>query len=487
MDTNAGSSWEPLAKLVSNLKLLPLIESSELVWPSRLDIQLMAPTYETDLHKMKTLLEDDPSQLLQESEDNDVLRFQVSFISCCYESTAFMLSEELAAELQTLREEFVWGKLMKLTTSDTLISKLFEYYRRTLLGEDWFYQFGDVTSFCSFVWDLVAFDRDMRLIDRNGMQLVEQFCFKLMRSKKVQLFVKGVMVLEECIHKARDRSLMDYEMVYRELEKQKWRLLTEDERSQNASIILLTGMLECVKVLEVDRNQLMTLISNFSQICRADDLMKILLKGLKLSTSVGTSIALLDVLLQLLAVDHDDLRIVPEEPAEECDLDEVGFPLILMNGTQRIDTYSDDWWKDIIDQNRGRFHRWTKKLFKLLMSEIGKYENFNVTHFQYLSYAMFFTIHSGESVTTEQIECIFQSMVSFVKRMVNRIETQITSGMPTNSTLRNCMRLVAANVACTIHYGRCMSISEPDERDVSGHGSLQTQSLNKLLLKVQHW
>nr|XP_019552964.2 uncharacterized protein LOC109422612 [Aedes albopictus] len=497
MESSTNSSSPPslglgsLPKLVSHLKLLPLIESCEAVWPSRLDLQLMAPSYETNLQKLRLLLECDPSQLVQESTEPDVLNLQVSFITCCYESTAFMLSEELAAELQTLREAFVWSKLMVLATSRPLISKVFQHYRRMLLAEDWFYQFGDLTSFCAFVWDLVAFDQDeMRLLDRTAMELIEQICFRLLRSKKVQLFVKGVTVLEECIHKARGHSLVDYESVYKELGKQAWRLAEEDERIQNASIILLTGMLECVRVLEVDRNQLMTLISNFSQLSRADELMEILLKGLNQSNAVGTSIALLDILLQLLAIDHDGLRVVPDESAEEYNPDEMVCPLIMTNGNQKIDTRYDDWWKDIIDQNKGRFHRWTMKLFRMLLSEIGKFENFNVTHYQYLCYTVLFSIHCEQISSLVQIGITHRTMVSFANRMVNRLESLMgdTSSKPIDSTLRSCMHLITAVVACVKNTERFVpAVGETRENDVTNLGNYQSQCLNKLLSKVQEW
>lgn len=88
MESSTNSSSPPslgsLPKLVSHLKLLPLIESCEAVWPSRLDLQLMAPSYETNLQKLRLLLECDPSQLVQESTEPDVLN--VSILQCFYVS-----------------------------------------------------------------------------------------------------------------------------------------------------------------------------------------------------------------------------------------------------------------------------------------------------------------------------------------------------------------------------------------------------------------
>ncbi|XP_062563668.1 uncharacterized protein LOC134226727 [Armigeres subalbatus] len=478
-----------LPELISHLKLLPLVESCESVWPTRSELQLMAPTYESDLRKLQLLLDCDPSRLVQESEEKDVLDFQVAFIACCYESTAFILSEELAAELHTLRDEFVWDKLMLMTTSEILISRLFNYYRKMLTGEEWYYQFGDLCSFCGFVWDLVHFYQDMSYINRNAMELIERICCRLMHSKRPQLFVKGVMLLEECIHKARGHSLVDYEMVYKELNRQTWRLFEGDERIQKACVVMLTGMLECVRVLEVDRNQLMTLISNFTQFSRADEMVEILLKGLKQSNAVECSMALMDVLLQLLSIDHESLQVVPDASVTEYSLDEMYFPLVIMNEMQKIDLNSTDWWKDIIEQNKGRFHRWTKKLVRLFISEIEKFENFHVAHNQYISYLMLFTFHVGASEPPEQASIIFQQMVTFARKMVNRIDSMISGDKQStidSTTLRNCMRLVAANVACVKNYKQFITVAESGD-DIDHLSKLQSLRLNQLLKKTRFW
>ncbi|XP_065078801.1 uncharacterized protein LOC135701802 [Ochlerotatus camptorhynchus] len=499
MDTNINRAPSPIKRLLNRMKLLPLIESCETVWPSKLDMQLILPTYEADLRNLRSALENDSFQLLQETDNEDVLKFQVSFMSCCYESTAFLLSEELATEQQSLREGFIWSKLMHFSTRKAMVSHLFKQYRKTLLDEDWFYHFGSLSSFWGFVWDLLDFDRDLNLIDRNVVELIEQVSFRLMQSKSVQLFVKGVTVLEECIHKTRGHSLVDYETIYRELSKHTWRLSSEDERNQHASIIMLAAMLECVRVLEVERNQLMTLIQNFAQPSRADSLMDIVLKGLKESCAVSKSIELMENLLQMLAIDHDCIRVISEELLDDSnnnrstDTDgNANFSLAVMKGTGKIDLRSADWWKDIIVPNRGRFHRWTRKLLRLLISEIEKFENFHAIHYQYLCCAMFFLVDSKSSDTADPVGGIFQLLVAFVKKMVNRVEPVIAAAGETSySNLQTCKLLVEANVACVRDYATFVPEARPSGMKGNGvEGSIasrQLQHLNKLQQKISRW
>lgn len=495
MNTSILRAPSSVNRLINRMQLLPLVESCETVWPSKLDIQLILPTYKADLRDLQSTLEVDSSHWFRETDDKDILNFQVAFASICYESTAFIISEELAAELQPIKDLYIWSKLMHLSTRKMMISLMFKQYSKTLLGEDWHYNFGTLSSFWGFVWDLLDFDRDMNVIDRNVVEVIELVSFRLLQSKSIPLFVKGITILEECIHKTRGYSLMDYETVYKELLKHTWRLSSKDERNQQASIILLAAMLECVRTLEVERNQLLTLIQNFTQPSRADNLMDILLKGLKESCTMNKSIGLLDILLQLLSIDHANIRVISEELLDGFNNNGpnnadsgANDSLVLIKDAVKIN--SADWWQDIIVHNISRFHRWTSKLLRLLVSEIDKFEKFNALHYQYLACAMFFLIRPRELDTVEKFEGILKLMVTFVEKIINRLTSLIASADGiTYSSLKICNLLVKANVAClrsraTLVHKACSSgmMASTINKEFQ-----QSQQLNKMMVRINRW
>ncbi|XP_058826988.1 uncharacterized protein LOC131686972 [Topomyia yanbarensis] len=256
-------------RLVSRMKLPPLVESCEVMWPTKQEIDLILPSYEEDLLSLGALLGKHLVLLLEEVPEN-MMKLQTSFIACCYESTAFILSEEIGEIQQAIRDEYIWKQLMFRSDSKLTVYGLITYYRKSLLKEDWFFQFGDLSSFWGFVWELMAVDSVQNFIDRVIVDLIEQVCFKLMRSKSIQLLVKGMMLLEECIYKTRSCSLVYYERVYEELLVNTWRMFETDKRNQQISIVLVAARFECVKVSEVDRNHLLTLVQDFKRWSKTD-------------------------------------------------------------------------------------------------------------------------------------------------------------------------------------------------------------------------
>ncbi|XP_058822206.1 uncharacterized protein LOC131683865 [Topomyia yanbarensis] len=437
-------------RLVSRMKLPPLVESCEMMWPTKQEIDLILPSYEEDLLSLGALLGKHLVLLLEEVPEN-MMKLQTSLIACCYESTAFILSEEIGEIQQAIRDEYIWKQLMVRSDSKLTVSSLIAYYRKSLLKEDWFFQFGDLSSFWGFVWELMAVDSLQNFIDRETVDLIEQVCFKLMRSKSIQLFVKGVMILEECIYKTRSCSLVDYERVYEELLVNTWRMFETDERNQQISIVLVAALFECVKVMEVDRNQLLTVIQDFKRWSKTDVLMDLLLRALERSKSTNKSLALLEQIIVLLTVDHPNIQVtqLSSEELDECNNNNTeNYALLIMDGNDLIDQTAPRWWKKVTQYTHGRFHRWTMKLLQMLVMEVGKIENRGTLHFQYLACILFFIIDCPgvdfKESSPETFINILQLMVSFLENGAQQLDQMREMAKETDVTYLSYVKFFVA-------------------------------------------
>ncbi|XP_058455019.1 uncharacterized protein LOC131432635 [Malaya genurostris] len=419
-------------RLIGKMKLPPLVESCETVWPTKQDLDLILPTYEDDLLTLGTLLGKHPGLLLEQIPEN-MINFQTSLIACCYESTAFLISEEIAGIQQTIRDDYIWKQLMVRSDSELIVAGLFAYYRKMLLKEDWFFQFGDLSSFWGFVWDLMEFDTAHKFLDRDRVNFIELVCIKLMRSKSIQLCVKGVIVMEECIYKTRGKALVDYEAVYEEMSAHTWRLFETDERNQQISIVLMAALFECVKVIEIERKPLLTLIQDFKQWSKTDDLMDLLLRALQRSENTNQSLALLEQIIILLTVDHPNIKVTHllSEHSDEIDSNnnseaETNYALLIMDGSDRIDLSVPRWWENMTRHGQGRFHRWTLKLLEMLVMEVGKIENRGILHFQYLACILFFVIDCpGVDLNVsspDTFSSVIQLMVDFLEQGAKQLD-----------------------------------------------------------------
>ncbi|XP_055551055.1 uncharacterized protein LOC129733311 [Wyeomyia smithii] len=415
MDT-IQETWHSIERLVGRLKLPSLIESCKTVWPNKLDVELLLPKYEDDLLALGKSV----SFLLgQALEDIDL---QVLIIACLYESTAFILSEELDDIQKAIRKDYVWDYVLKLPEAKSIVDNLYKYYRKVLLSADWFYNFGDLTSFWNFSWDLLEQEAIKYIyLDRDSVDLIEKVCFNLLRSDSTHLCIKGVTILEECIHRTRNRSLVNHEAVYNELLTQTWRLFENDERNQQISIVLLAALLECVRILEVDKNQLRSLVRDFRSWAKTDSLMEILLQCLERCKNVSKTLFLLEQIILLLTIDHPNIHITQFSDVDSNNNeDETSSALHITDGSSEIDFALPDWRSKAYECSSGRFHRWSIKLLQMIVKEVEKIENNNTLYFQYLACILFFIIdcpglvyktNSGESFNR-----IARLLVSFLEK-----------------------------------------------------------------------
>ncbi|XP_055630250.1 uncharacterized protein LOC129771030 [Toxorhynchites rutilus septentrionalis] len=449
MDANRGILLA-VDQLCSRLKLLPLVESCEQAWPTRIDLQLIVPNYQNNLFALREMIRENGSLLLSEVTDN-MLRVIISVIQCCYESTAFLLDEGLADVQRSIRDEFVWDKVVVHHSSGMIMLTLFKHYEKVLLSDSWFYHFGDLSSFWGFVWDLLGSDVQHCLLNRSVVALIEQICFKLMRSQSIQLCIKGVTIIEECIYKTRNCSLMDYEVLYDQLFLSTWRMFENDERNQKISVILLNALIECIKVLEVDRNQLFTVIRHFDNFSRADALMELLLKGLAASKTLERSTALIKYVILLLTIEHSHLRVLERRDIvafNSGDLESktsIADELIIMDGRDIIGV--TDWWKIAEQLDHSRFHLWTSKLLYMLATEIDKLDDVTV-YLQYLICVLFFIIDcpglcfDSSNVFIDTINL----MVTFLRKYANTLNCAFMLGEDMNTSMKGCVQFFHAAV-----------------------------------------
>ncbi|XP_055608332.1 uncharacterized protein LOC129755734 isoform X1 [Uranotaenia lowii] len=461
-----------LRLLIGKLKLLPLVESCEKVWPSRLDFEAILPSYQENLLELRSLLlpemvDDDDNEvekLFELAGDigcraKSLRELQISIIMSCFESTAFVLSDELGQMQQDLRQRYVWDKVLLKPAGDgqNILKQLIATYKANLLREDWFYYYGDLSGFCQFVWDLMELG-DKSFIDRDTIELVQQICLKMIDSETIQLALKGISLLEECIYKTREKGFINYEKVYERLFDQTWRIFETDERDQQFSIILMSALLECVKVLEVDRNQLMSTIQNFGTWSKADSLMNLLVGAVERSKDPKNSLALFDHIVLLLNIGHSTFKIIPFKTTKE-DKTTDSNPYIESNGSEKacnqlviydsgnvLSFSNKNWWETIMKLNHNRFHRWTVRLLETIIAQVERFDfpnplfhqvssrtehSFNgfikiLIFFQYLCGILFSIIDcpglNFKGGSEQCFDTVVQLMMSFLEKLASYLD-----------------------------------------------------------------